>query len=140
MPAPNTTTVSLFCTLQGAAINYKGRSEELADRFLQALSKLLTKKGIALQPVQTPQEAALQIRFVQIEQGNQLLRYLLPFIAPAFLELEVALATQQGTTEALHYKQTAQVGLFGGSATSMLGVCADRIAKKLSKDLLKRMG
>jgi hypothetical protein len=132
--------LGFWCSLEGAEINYKGSPRELVDRLLRGLAKPLGKRGITLQQQPSPEQAALRIRIVAIEQGNQLLRYLLPFIAPAFLEIEADLAPAGTPPESLHYKQTAQIGLFGGSASGMLGVCADRIAKKLSKDVLRRLG
>jgi hypothetical protein len=127
------------CSLDGAAINYKGGPESILDRFVKALAKPLGKKGITLSPAQDPAAAALRVRFVQIEQGNQFLRYLLPFLSPAFIEIEADLVNQGTVVESFHYRQNAQVGLFGGTATGMLNVCADRVANRLAKGILKKM-
>ena len=139
MSAQGTATLRYHGSREGAEINYAGSTEELMDRMIKRLTKLLAKKGITLMLASAPQEAELHIRIVQIEQGNQLLRYLLPFIAPAFVELEVDCKAAGTTPETLFYKQTAQVGLFGGTASGMLGVCVDRIAGRMTKDLVKRL-
>lgn len=81
--------------------------------------------------------ADLVIEFITIEQGNQLLRYLLPFISPAYIELDVKLSGSDSKPLERTYKQTSQVGLFGGSGSGMLNVAVDRIAKRIVKDVLK---
>lgn len=127
------------CLIDHSAINYRGKPESLVDRFMKGLGKPFEKKGISLTTELDPARAALHVRFVRIEQGNQLLRYLLPFLSPAFIEIEADLLSQGNVVESFYYRQNAQAGLFGGTATGMLNVCADRIAKKLSKGVLKRL-
>jgi hypothetical protein len=134
------TGVVLACvSLEGTAINYRGDLEKLAVGFVNALAQFLRKKGVTLELRPTAENTTLQIRFVEIEQCNQLLRYLMPFTSPAFVEIEAEFASGRAPAELLPYRQTAHFGLFGGSAAGMLGVCVDRLAEKLGKDVLKRL-
>src|SRR5205807_1321458 len=103
MAAYDPDAIPFCCTLDGAAVNYKGDADKLVQRFVKAFGKALGKKNIALAHEPDMNRAAVRIRFVQIEQGSQLLRYLLPFLSPAFVEMEVDLCFRQGAPESLHY-------------------------------------
>ncbi len=132
---PITRTLSGFCTLDGATLNVKFEASELRVKLQQELEKRLGKKQAGVQWTEKAEGADFRIRFVEVEQGNQFLRYLLPFIAPAVIEVEGDV-TQVGQPPApFHYVQKAQVGLFGGSARSMLGNCASQLANKIAKEI-----
>ena len=132
-------TLGFTYSLDGAAVNYGGDAGALMQRMMNRVTKLLKKKGIALSQQAAGEVVPLRVRVVQIEQGNQLMRYFLPFLSPAFVEIEAELDVPSGGSESFFYKKAAQFGLFGGSASGMLGVCVDRVATDLSKDINKRL-
>ena len=132
-------TLICGCSVEGAAVNYDGDLGKLANRLLKDLTGKLEKKGVDLEYASAWEDAELQIRFVQVEQGSQLLRYMLPFAAPAFMEIQADLASGEGPPFSKRYYHEAQGGLFGGSASGMLGKCVDRIASRIADDLADRM-
>ena len=87
------------------------------------------------------QEAAsdLVVRVVAMDQGNQFLRWLLPFIAPAVLEVEGQVGLDGSAPQPFHYNQRAQMGLLGGSAREVLKVDAQRVGHKIAEDVLRSM-
>lgn len=133
------TALKCCCVLEGAAVNFDGDLEKLGRRFLNKLAAKLQRTRVYLEYVPEWDDASLRIRFVQVEQGNRLLRYLVPFIAPAFVEIEVELVGADGAPLSGHYRQSAHIGVFGGSSAGMLGVCVDRIAVRLADNLRDRM-
>jgi hypothetical protein len=114
-------------------------AEEITSEIKTTLEKRLLKKGVAVQWSEQETTSELQIRVVEMNQGNRFLRYLLPFIAPAFLEVEGQIALADSSPQQLHYIQRAQIGLFGGSARGMLKVCAQGIAAKIARDALRSL-
>jgi len=129
-------TISSCCTAQGAALNLSFDVSEVVQELKSALEKKLLKKGIALRWTDEAVGSEVIIRIISIEQGNQFLRWLLPFIAPAVLEVEGQVAVGSAKPEPFHYVQRAQIGLAGGSAKGMLKVCATRTADKIAGDVL----
>jgi hypothetical protein len=140
MAAQGTRSLVASCSLGGAAVNVSFDASDIVEKLRSTLQTRLGKKGIMLDWQDAPEQAQLRIRVVQVDQGNQLLRYLLPFLAPAVLELEGELVLAGLQPVPLHYVKRAQVGLFGGSGKGMLKVCADRLAKALAKDVLNAIG
>lgn len=128
-------TLTGHCTLDGATLKTTLDGSEIATPLKEQLAKRLQKRQAGIAWGDGPDQCDFRIRFIEVEQGNQLLRYILPFIAPAAIEVEgEVLGTAQGP-KAFHYRQRAQVGLFGGSAKSMLKGCAIRLADKIAKDI-----
>ena len=132
-------TISSCCTAQGAALNLSFDVSEVIQELKTALEKKLLKKGIALRWTDEAAASEVLIRIIAIEQGNQFLRWLLPFIAPAVLEVEGQVAVDGANPEPFHYVQKAQLGLAGGSAKGMLKVCAMRTADKIAGDVLRTL-
>lgn len=131
------TTITSCCTMDGAATTVSFAPSEIAQRLKQTFEKRLGKKGVAVDWTDESNAPHVVVRIVEIDQGNQLLRYLLPFISPAVLEVEGEVRLPGSGRSEFHYVQKAQVGLFGGSAKGMLSVCADRVSGKIAKDVLK---
>jgi len=125
------------CTLHGATVTLSFGPVEVIQRLRENLEKKLRKKGITLYWTNEVDSPEIAIRIVKIDEGSQLLRYLLPFIAPAVLEVEGRVAIAGSSPRQFHYTQKAQLGLFGGSARGMLNLCADRVGGKIAKDVLK---
>lgn len=63
------------------------------------------------------------------------MRYIIPFVSPAIMEVEGRVATPNARQ--LKFVQKAQVGLFGGSTVGMMTVNADRLATKIAKEVVK---
>jgi hypothetical protein len=127
-------SIGVNCSESGAALKIKFPATDVTAELRARLEKTLGKKGVAVR-WNDKGPAEVNIRVVRIDQGNQALRYLLPFIAPAVMEVE-GKSTVAGKSRDFHYVQKAQMGLLGGSAHGMLKVCAQRIADKIAKDLL----
>jgi hypothetical protein len=125
------------CTLRGADITLSFGPVEVIQRLRNRLEKKLGKKGIKLFWTNEVDSPEIAIRIVKIDQGSQLLRYIFPLLGPAVLEVEGRVAIAGSTPRQFHYTQKAQMGLFGGSAKSMLNFCADRVSGKIAKDVLK---
>jgi hypothetical protein len=130
-------SIASSCTLHGATITLSFGPVEVIERLREKLEKRLGKKGITLYWTNESDSPEIAIRIVKIDEGSQLLRYILPFIAPAVLEVEGRVAIAGSSPRRFHYTQKAQLGLFGGSARGMLNVCADRVSGKIAKDVLK---
>jgi hypothetical protein len=132
-------TINSSCTTQGAALTLSFDAAEVVQELKAALEKRLLKKGIALRWVEETASPEILIRVVSIDQGNQFLRWLLPFISPAVLEVEGQVAVAGAGPRPFHYVKKAQMGLAGGSAKGMLKVCATRTADKIADDVLRAL-
>jgi len=120
-----------------AAVTMSFDVMELVEEMKKVLEKRLLKKGIPVHWQASTDSAGLQLRLVSVDQGNQFLRWLIPFVAPAVLELEGQIAFTGKSPEPFHYIQRAHFGLFGGTPRSMLKICASRVAVKIAKDVLR---
>ncbi len=129
-------TITSSCTLKGAATTLSFDPSEVVEELKKTLEKKLMKKRVALRWTDESVTSEVLVRVVEIDQGNQFLRYLLPFIAPALLEVEGQVAVTGSSPRPFHYVQKAQVGLFGGSAKGMLKTCAERVAGKIAGEVL----
>lgn len=130
-------TLTAYCSDSGAALKLSFDAGKITAEMRSSIEKRLHKKGVATRWNDQETGSELIIRIVAIDQGNQFLRWLLPFIAPAFLEVEGQVGLSGSTPQQFHYTQCAQVGLFGGSARGMLKVCAQRVAHKIASDVLR---
>ena len=130
-------TIMACCSDSGAVLKVSFDAAEITEEMRTSLEKRLLNKGVAVQWTEQATGSELLIRVVEANQGNRFLRYLLPFIAPAILEVEGQIALSGSSPQQLHYVQRAQVGLFGGSAKSMLKSCAQRVANKIASDVLR---
>jgi len=129
-------TIRSCCILKGAALTLSFDASIVVQELKTALDKKLLKKGIALLWTEETDSPELLIRVIEINQGNQFLRWLLPFIAPAMLEVEGQVAVSGARPQPFCYVQKAQIGIAGGSGKGMLKVCAQRAADKIMKDVL----
>jgi len=132
-------TITACCSDSGAAPKVSFDAAEITAEMKTSLEKRLLKKGVAVRWSEQPTGSELLIRVVGLDQGNQFLRYLFPFIAPAVLEVEGEMAVAGSSPQQLHYVQRAQMGLFGGSAKGMLKCCAQRVAAKIASDVLRSL-
>jgi hypothetical protein len=64
---------------------------------------------------------------------------MVPFSSPAVLEVEGHVENAGSISEEYHFVQRAHFGLFGGSARSMLNLCALRMANKVAGRVLRNM-
>jgi hypothetical protein len=99
------------------------------------LTKKLAKKGIEMSWSDSTANCEVEIRVLKVQQGNQFLRWLFPFIAPAVVEIEGQFALPGLPCQPFHRTETAQVGFLGGSASHMVGTCIDRLAYQLAYDI-----
>jgi hypothetical protein len=106
----------------------------LLNHFKARLEKKLTKKGRQIFWIQDTPQISIGLFF---EPGNQLLRYLVPFISPAVCNAQAVWQTAPGRVERLDARGAAHFGLFGGSAQGMLKVAATVAADRMAKQLLK---
>jgi hypothetical protein len=134
---PPNGAVTACCTIRGAEIVLSFGAADVIERLRRKLEKALGKKGLNLAWTDELDSPDVVIRFLRIDEGSQLLRYLMPFLGPAVLEVEGQAAIDGSGPRRFHYTQKAQFGIFGGSAKGMLNVCADRVAGKIAKEILK---
>lgn len=132
-------TITSCCTDNGAALKLSFESSVITKKIVAILEKRLLKKGVGLNWVDEHASPDLLLRIVEINQGNQFLRWLLPFIAPATLEIEGQVAVESATPQQFHYVQRTQFGLLGGSARSMLMVCAQRVSERIANDVSRSL-
>ena len=132
-------TIAASCTDGGAALKVSFDATEITSEMKTYLEKRLLKKGVGVRWGEPSSSQELSLRVVEMNQGNQFLRYLLPFIAPAVLEVEGKMAVIGSTPQELHYVQRAQMGLFGGSSKGMLKVCAQRVADKVAHEVVRSL-
>jgi len=133
-------TISAWCSDNGAALTVSFDAAQITAELRANIEKRLLKKGVAVRWNGQETGSELVIRVVAMDQGNQFLRWLLPFIAPAVLEVEGQVGLDGSTPEPFHYNQRAQAGLLGGSAQGMLKVNAQRVGHKIADDVLRSMG
>ncbi len=132
-------TIKAWCSDSGAELKVSFDASEVTAQMKTRLEKRLGKKGLALEWGEEGGNAELFIRVVWIDQGNRLLRYMFPFLSPAVLEIEGEVALDGSTPQQFHYVQREQIGLFGGSARDMLKLCAQRVAKKIARDVRRNL-
>ncbi len=132
--------INAFCTDEHAMLNVRFDVSPILQRFQQSLEKRLRKSGTSIlwQPV--GDRCQLVIWFLLIDQGNQFLRWLVPFCSPARIRIEGAFSADGSPAQRFVHERRADFGLAGGAAPYMLGVCADRLAKDVAKDILREWG
>jgi hypothetical protein len=131
-------TLNGWCSHDGAALALSFDATQITNELKKRLEKRLLKKGLELRWDGSETNSDIAIRIVGVDQGNQLLRWLLPFASPASLEVEGHIALE-GPAQQFHYVQRAYFGLFGGSAHGMLSVNAQRVAAKIADDVLRNV-
>jgi hypothetical protein len=134
-----TRTVSSCCTLKDTGHALPFDSFDVVEWVKGMMEKKLRKKGIALRWTNAWDSPELVVNLVEIDPGNQALRWLVPFVSPAVLAVEGKIALSGSPPQSFHYVHKVHFGLFGGTPKSMLKICADRIAKKIIKFVLKTL-
>jgi hypothetical protein len=129
-------TVSSCCTLKDTGSALPFDSFDVVEWVKGMMEKKLLKKGIALRWTNAWDSPELVVNLVEIDPGNQALRWLVPFVSPAVLEVEGKITFSGSPPQPFHYVQKVHFGLFGGTPKSMLKVCADRITKKIIQFVL----
>ena len=122
------------CTANGVITEGSIDVSELTRRLESSLSSKLARRGIDVVWC-TSLHPELQIQFVRIAKGNQFLRYLIPFLAPASVEIKGAYPAADTASATFHHTERASIGIFGGSTRHMLGVCVDRLAIQLANNI-----
>lgn len=130
-------TITACCSHDGAALKLKFDPAMILTEMRTRIEKPLLKKGVALQWSDQEEGSELFIRVISMDQGNQFLRWLLPFIAPAVLEVEGQLSLGGAAPAEFQYTQRAHIGLLGGSGKGMLKICAQRVAGKIVRNVLR---
>ena len=129
--------VTAYCSAEGAAVTVPSDADDVVQAFKEGLATRLRKKGVNLIWSDKAEGAALTIRIVQVDRGNQFLRWFLPFLAPAVVEAEAQIAIPGAPDRPFHDVQKAHFAIFGGSAKYMLKVCAGRLAGNLAGTILR---
>ena len=132
-------TITAWCSDSGAALTLSFDAAQITAEMRTKIEQRLLKKGVAVRWNNQEAGSELAIRVVAINEGNQFLRWLLPFFSPALLEVEGQIGISGSSPKQFHYTQRAHVGLFGGSAKGMLKVNAQRVAAKIAGDVLKSL-
>ena len=140
MADPQARPLTAHCALGGAALSVTFDASAIELKLSQELEKRLGKKGIQLVWQNSPETAELRVRFVELDQGNRFLRYMLPFISPAVAIVEGELAAAGSAPVPFNFTRKAQFGLFGGSAQGMLQACAVSLAADIAKGVVRQLG
>src|SRR5437588_9366516 len=120
METETTRVLRASCSAQGVRVETDLDPAEVASQLESVLAKKLGQKGIDVSWQCQETNCELRIRIKRIDQGSQLLRYLLPFLAPAIVEIEGSLTLPGRDEKSLHFIENAQFGLLGGSSSSMI--------------------
>jgi len=131
----NETRLSASFTTNGVITEGWADVAGLVDRLKSALSRKLDRPGIEVVWREAASAGDLRIQFVRIDKGNQLVRHLVPFLAPASVEIKGSYQIPKNGSIPFHHVEKTSFGLFGGSARHMLGVCVDRLALQLAHDV-----
>ncbi len=140
MAAPMAQTITACFSSQGGVMKVNIQPQDVISPLCENISKRLSKKGVGVQWGPETPTTILVLRVVVMDQGNQLLRYLLPFISPAVLEVEGHIRVGNGAPKPIHVVKKAHFGLFGGSPVGMLKTCGSQIAAKVAKETLASLG
>lgn len=132
--------VNAHCSLDGAVLNVGFDASQISSKLQAEIEKKLMKKGIRIAWNGDSTGANLKIRFVEMDQGNQFLRWLLPFISPAVMELEGEFALAGAEPVPFHCKKKAHIGVFGGSGQGMLTSCAAGLAGDIASIVTRQIG
>ncbi|MBN1163308.1 MAG: DUF4410 domain-containing protein [Candidatus Krumholzibacteriota bacterium] len=127
--------VSARCASEGAAVRLSFDESEVVESLKEMLERKAARRGIELQWTEQEEASRVNIRIIEVDQGNQFLRYLIPFVAPAVLEVEGEIGLDGDDPRSFHYVQRAQIGVFGGGARQMIGRCMTRVAHNIAQDI-----
>ena len=136
MPKEPPVQITVCCMMKLESSNLSYEPTELITYLRERLEKRLLKKGFAIQWVPQTQNPALLVHMVRLDEGNQALRYLLPFISPAVLEVQGRVTAPNTTPRQFIYAQKAHFGLFGGTPRNMMKLNADRVSAKVAKEVV----
>lgn len=132
--------ISANCSLKGTILNLSFDPSNITDRLQRELEKKPGKMGVNFSWQDSFEFAELRIRFMKIDQGSRLVRYLIcPLFAPALIEVEGELVLDDASPRSFHHTKKAYLGFLGGSPRGMLKFCACGIADKIAKDIRKEM-
>ena len=105
--------------------------------FQQCLVNQLAKNGVPLAQRSPDSEVIVRGKYVRIDAGNQLLRYMLTLVAgKAAVQVEGELFIKGKGTARLSATAKQGWGLFGGNSQSLLKKCAKTCANTVAKQVL----
>jgi hypothetical protein len=131
--------ITVCCMMKLASTKLSFEPTEIIVLIREKLEKRLLKKGFAVRWAPQTEDPTLLVHLVRIDEGSQLLRYIVPFIAPAVIEVEGRVKRPDAMADSFRYVQKAQVGLLGGAARGMMKVNADRVSAKITKNVVKAL-
>jgi hypothetical protein len=135
MAKPITGTLTIQLTTGPVAAGADFAPEPVEAHFWQRLEKNLSKRGFQAVRVGGAQPANVASR-LELNPGNRLLRYFVPFASPAVTTALGAVTRSDGSVDQhIQARGTAHFGLFGGSPVGMLKAAADRAAASVAKQL-----
>ena len=109
----------------------------ITAEFQEALNRQLMRKHIPLEQKGSNSEVFVRGKFVRIDAGNRLLRYILTFLAgKAVVEVEGELIVKGNRKASLHAKAKQGWGLFGGDSEKLLKGCAKTCAQRIAKQVV----
>lgn len=135
MPKAPPVPLAVCCMMKLRSSSVSVEPTSLVDILREKLQKRLLKKGYAMNLVPQNADPTLLVHLVRLDEGSRMMRYIMPFVSPAIMEVEGRVATPNARQ--FKFVQKAQVGLFGGSTMGMMTVNADRLATKIAKEVVK---
>lgn len=129
---PGSRDLVAFLAVDGAAVSSSAVGDGVCKTLIDQMTKQCQKSGLRIRWRDDANGACLLLRLVQVDEGSQFLRYMIPFSSPAIVEVEGELLTQSGP-HPIHLARKAHFSVFGGTGRYMTRVCASRIAGGLQK-------
>jgi hypothetical protein len=132
-------TLTAHCSIREIEVKLGRPTAEILGDLKLEIQKRLGKKGITVQWLDATQSPELAINLLRIDEGNQLLRYLIPFSAPAIVAIEGQVRVDSQEPRDFEKTRRANFGLFGGTPKSMLHYCNVLIAKDITKEVARAL-
>ena len=132
-------TLTAHCSIRDTEMKFRGTKAEILQDLKAEIEKRLGKKGVTVEWLDATQAPELAMNLVRIDEGNQMLRYMVPFLAPAVVAIEGQVTVDSREPREFQCTRRAHFGLFGGQAKAMLHVCNVQIAKDIAKAVTKAL-
>jgi hypothetical protein len=132
-------TLTAHCSIRETDVSLKLSKADILRDLKAEIEKRLGKKGLTVQWLDATQTPELAMNLVRLDQGSQLLRYLIPFSAPAVVAIEGQVTVNSQEPREFDSTRRAHFGLFGGTAKAMLHTCNVQIAKDVTKAVIKAL-
>jgi len=120
-----------------AEVNVSFDMAPVTVEFHSVLYAQLSKGGLSVVQGGSDSRLVIRGRFVRIDQGSRIERYILTFLAgKAVVEVAGELIMDGREIQRLHATKGRSWGLFGGNSEDLLKQCARSCAENVAKEIL----